>query len=335
MKKQREGQANKIGYDAIVDGTAGGIVQGLKALPRHGRMRPRIVVASDAVYSQTVSLPQAQTEKLSRDELLSALFYEIEPFCGFSRQEALVGFDRLPDGRWRVAAAQKKLIEEFALTAASERCVLVGVAPATTTGGGDSPTIVPACHGGTRLVTKSLVATAVLAAICAIDWSILAYVENKLSPVASASEEAAALNGALQAEINAETARIERLAAERKRHEEALQRLAVTRTLWPGLLDAVKEASSTHPFVLRSITPRLADDANTAAAVKAEISAVAPTHEDAMSAMVAFSAALDGRGWKLEPGASEKPAGSAMTRFSVVVVQDPDNWRPKSDATDR
>lgn len=291
------------------------------------RRGARLLLASEAVFSQTVRLPDAQTRALSPAELESALFYEVEPFCGIDRREALVSFSRAKSGEWNVAVASKAQLAGFREEAASARCRLDGIAalpaefaslPAKETmealfpvDGPQAPVI--AADGGTafgkdRLVRIAAIAAAALAALCLFDWIWLEASIMRLRPRLAASEDAAAANGNIRRAAEDDENRVRELAAARMRRESAAAELAIARDRWLALFGAFSRNSG-DDFAVVSL-----ESAGGLVSAKC----ISPSATAASAAMARLSAALAENGWTLLPGRVEELAGG-MASFTFAL----------------
>ena len=87
--------------------TAPDLSAALAALSPRPCRNARVLVASATLFTQRVRLDPARAAALAPAELESALFYEVEPFCGIPRAAAIIAIDPLSAGEWRVAVADR------------------------------------------------------------------------------------------------------------------------------------------------------------------------------------------------------------------------------------
>ena len=300
--------------------------------PRRGS---RVLVASESVFSQTVRLPAAQTASLSQAELESALFYEVEPFCGIARDDAAIGVERLADGEWRVSVASRAELASLAVRVRASRCRLAGVAAfpqgadaddpssvlvALSPAEGPSPTILQPPRGGvdSRLLTAVAVfATVVLALLCLCDWLWLSNREGRLRATLDEAEPIAAANARTRVEIKADEDRAMAIAEARDRRERAIAELASRRDRWLALLSTLATDCGDRA-VIRSITSDDMQNPGGGTPSAARVDCLAANPSAAADAMARLSSALSARGWKVEPGAvAERKGGAAAFSFRV------------------
>lgn len=293
--------------------------------PRRGA---RVVVASDAVFAQAVRLPAVQTASLSPKELESALFYEVEPFCGIPRDNALVAFAHAGADEWNVAVVSKAQFDAIRAKVSAARLRLAGVvAPPAGAASADAgviveslfpesgapaPVIVADRSGGIDgdgIVHLGVAATAVLAALCLCDFAWLHVSATRLRPRLDASEAAAAVNENIRRQTAADEGRIRELEAAKARREAAAADLAVARDRWHTLLSAFAETTG-DDFAVVSV-----ESSGGAASARC----IAPSASAAGTAMARLSTALSGKGWILAPGkVEERPGGLAAFSFTLA-----------------
>lgn len=293
-----------------------------------GPMRgKRAMVVSEAVFSQTVRLSEAQTRALSPAELEGTLFYEVEPFCAITCENALVAFSRIGAGEWNVSVASKSQFDAIRADVSAARLRLEGVAALPTAmaslapdavatslfpeRGPQAPVIVSDRAGGIgggRLIRAGAVAVAALAVICLCDFAWLSVAAKRLRPRLEASESAAAANDNIRRQISTDEERVRSLEAAKARREAAAAELAVMRDRWFALFAALAENTG-DDFALVSI-----DGADGAATARC----IAPSASAASAAMARLSAVLAGKGWSLAPGGVEEmPGGLASFVFRL------------------
>lgn len=291
------------------------------------RRGSRVMVASDAVFSQMVHLPETQTCALAPAELEGALFYEVEPFCAIARENAMIAFERTGAGEWSVYVASRRQFEGIRSEVASCRMRLAGVvalpagmesvqpdavaASLFPENGPQSPVIVAdraGGIGGDRLVRVGIVAAAALALICLSDFVWLSVSAKRLRPRLAASEAAAAANENIRRQIAADEERVRSLESAKVRRESAAAELAVARDRWFSLFSALAETTG-DDFALVSI-----ESAGGTASAKC----IAPSASAASGAMARLSAVLSEKGWTLTPGKVEElPGGLASFAFRL------------------
>lgn len=313
--------------------TTGDIASALNAVgPRKG---VRVLVASDAVFSQTVRLPAAQTASLSKTEIESALFYEVEPFCGIARDNAAIGVERLADGEWQVAVASNAELSSLRTRIQGNGFRLAGVAaiPRDTDAGdptavlaallpadGPSAIILKPPRGGISskaLATGSAMVTALLMLICLGDWFRLSWQERHLRPALAEAEPIAAANARIMGEIKADEDRVRAIAEARARREGAMEELASRRDRWLALL-ATLASDSGDRVVIRSIVADDRQSGGNNAPLAALVDGLAANPAAAADAMSRLSSALSARGWTVEPGTvAERSGGAASFSFHV------------------
>ncbi len=313
---------------------AGDLATALAAVrPRRGA---RVLVASDAVFSQIVRIPAAQTAGLSQTELESALFFEVEPFCGIARDDAVIGVEHLANGEWRVAVARRAELASLQTRVHAARCRLVGVAalprevdagdPAAVqdalfTGDGPSAAILQPPRGGMSpgtLAAVSAVATLLLALLCACDWLRLSHAERNLRAELAEAEPIAAANARIKREIQADEDHVRAMEAARDRREAALAGLASRRDSWHSLLSTLASDCGDRA-VIRVIAADDSQAVDSGAAPRgARVEGLGANPPAAADAMARLSSALLAKGWKVEPGAvTERPGGTASFSFRV------------------
>jgi hypothetical protein len=312
---------------------AGDIATALSALkPRRGA---RVLVASDTVFTQVVRLPAAQTASLSQAELESALFYEVEPFCGIVRDDATVGVERHADGEWRVSVASRAELASLAGRVQGARCRLAGVTaiprdadaadPAAVMAalfpaGGPSATILQPPRGGLDqhlLTIVAAFATIVIALLCLCDWMRLSYMEHCLGPELAEAEPIAAENERIRREIRAEEDHVRAIAEARDRRERAIADLTSRRDRWLALL-ATLASDCGDRAVIRAIAVDDRQNTDNRTFSGARVDGFAANPAAAADAMARLSSALAAKGWKVEPGAVKEGQGGAAT-FSFHV----------------
>ena len=307
----------------------------LAALSPRPRRNARVLVASATLFTQRVRLDPARAAALAPAELESALFYEVEPFCGIPRAAAIIAIDPLTAGEWRVAVADHAELSALRDRVRAAGCRFAGAVPlpdaapstdpaalaaALFPAGAPPPAILRPPHGGITprtLVLASAIATAVILALCAADWMTLSAAARRLRPALHASENAAAANAAVRREIQSATDRVRAIEEARARRAAALAALATAQTRWPALL-AVLADDADGDTVLRSITSESPDDATPASARIDGLAASAPAAADAMSRLAPL---LRAAGWDLHPGTvEERPGGTAAYSFTAVPL---------------
>ena len=313
---------------------AGDLATALAALkPRRGA---RVLVALESVFSQIVRLPAAQTSGLSPAELESALFYEVEPFCGIVRDDATVGAERLADGEWRVSVASRAELSALRSRVQTARCRLAGVAaipreadandPASVLEAlfpedGPAATILQPPRGGVNpgmLATVSAIATGLLALCCAFDGFGLSYKGRQLRPMLAEAEPIAAANAQTKREIKADEDRVRAITEARARRERAIAELATRRDSWLSLLSTLASHCGDQ-VVIRAIAVDDSRSADSSAAARdAQVEGLAANPSAAADAMARLSSALSPKGWKVVPGAvAERQGGAAAFSFRV------------------
>jgi len=329
---------------------SGDFVHAISSLkPRRGA---RILVAAESVFTQTVRLPAAQTAALSPAELESALFYEVEPFCGVRREEAVVGVDRLAEGEWRVSVADRAELASLRDRVRALHGRFAGVTALPREAAADDPaalldslfpaegpgaTILQPPRGGVdahALATGAGIAVILLAVLCAFDYLWLTRSARRLRPVLAEAENLAAANAQIKREIQTDRDKVKAIEEAHARREAAIAGLATSRDRWHALLATL--AGTGNRAVIRSIA---ADDpqqgaglvdaygeplptrtANPAQPRGARIEGLAASPADAADAMARLSAALASKGWRLVPDTvAERPGGSAVS-FSFRVT---------------
>lgn len=303
-------------------GDAGAALSGAGA-----RRGERLLIATEALFAQTVRLSEAQSRALSQKELENALFYEVEPFCGLGRNDAIVAFSRGGAGEWRVAVASKGQMDGFRRDAEAHGLRLAGVAALPPEHSGHPPaetlkTLFPdvgeqapvvadadgARFGADRVVRFASIAAAVLAALCLCDWIWLQASVRLLRPRLAASEESAAASETIRRAASADEGRIRELEAAAERRKATAAELADVRDRWLALLASFAETSGSG-FAVSSLES--ADGAATA-------TCLAPSAAAAGASMARLSAILADRGWALVPGrVEERPSGMASFSFSL------------------
>lgn len=321
--------AGPTGWSAVNAATgATGSGDASAALAGAGAWRgARLLIASESVFAQTVRLPETQSRVLSAKEMESALFYEVEPFCGLAREDAIIAFSRAGAGEWRVSVASKSQMEGFRGDAEANGMRLAGVAalPPEYTGRspqdtflalfpdtGEQAPVIPDA-GGVRfgrdlLVRYAAIAVAAVAAFCLCDWIWLGTSMRRLRPRLAASEEAAAANESIRRAAAADESRVRELEAAAERREAAAAELAAARDRWLALLAAFAEASGSG-FAVAS----LESDGGAATAT-----CIAPSASAAGAAMARMSSDLVESGWAVAPGrVEERPGGMASFSFDL------------------
>ncbi len=300
--------------------------------PRRGA---RVLVASDSVFAQTVRLPAAQTAGLSQTELESALFYEVEPFCGIVRDDAAVGVESLSDGEWRVTVASRAELSSLSGRMMAARCRLAGVAALPRDADSAAPESVmdalfPADGPAASIIQPprrgidshllggiAAAVTCVLALLCLCDWLWLSESQRSLRAILDEAEPIAAANARTRSEIQADEDRARAIEESRARRERAVAELSSRRDRWLSLLLTLASDCGDRA-VIRAIVAedRQGNDGRAPSAARVDCLAANPSA--AADAMARLSSALSARGWKVEPGAvAERRGGAAAFSFRV------------------
>lgn len=315
--------------------TAPDLSAALATLSPRPRRNARVLVASATLFTQRVRLDPARAAALAPAELESALFYEVEPFCGVPRASAVIAIDPLPAGEWRVSVADRAELATLRDRVRAAGFRFVGAVPlpeavpptdpaslaaALFPDDAPHPAILRPPRGGITpqtLVLASAIATAVILALCAVDWLTLSATARRLRPALHASENAAAANAAVRREIQSATDRVRAIEEARARRDAALSALATAQSRWPALLSILADDAD-GDTVLRSITSESPDDATPATARIDGLAASAPAAADAMSRLAPL---LHEAGWDLHPGTvEERPGGTAAYSFTAVPL---------------
>jgi hypothetical protein len=315
-----------------------GAIQNLSPRPRRGA---RVAVVSETLFSQRVRLASARTAALSPAELESALFYEVEPFCGIRREDAVLSAAHLPGGEWRVTVATRAELSALRDSVRAARCRFAGAAalpepppggapaaPPTPEavaaalfppGGEATPLLQPPREGLSprNLSTASAIATLLVAILCAADWAFLGSAAHRLRPAVSESTLLAAANDGIRRDIAADADRLRAIEDARARRDAALAGLRAGRDRWLALLDTLSDGAGGR-LVIRSIEADEAapgaspDDAPPAVLV----TGLAASPADAADAMARLAADLRPKGWELRPGTSAGHPGGATADFT-------------------
>lgn len=309
--------------------TAPDLATALSSLNPRPRRNARVLVATDAFFTQKVPLPSTRAAALAPDELRSALFYEVEPFCAIPRDRAEIAVDPAAPGEWRVTVADRAELAALRARVQAARCRFVGAialppdAPSSPSALADALPSLPSLLQPPReplpprtLALASAAAVLLIALFCAIDWLTLSARARRIRPALAASETLAAANAAVLRDIQTATDQLTAIETARARREAALSALATRRPLWPDLLSALSSAaaSPSAPYLLRSIAP--ADDAPSAVRIQAQ--AATPAH--ATEAMSRLSTALAATGWTLHPGPVEATPSSPSATFTFLAT---------------
>lgn len=322
--------------------TAADLADVLAALLPRPRRGARVAVVSETLFTQRVRLAAARTAALAPAELESALFYEVEPFCGIRREDAVLSAARLPGGEWRVTVAGRAELSALRDGVRAAHCRFAGAAalPEPPPGGapaasvtdpeavaaalfppdGDpTPLLQPPREGLSprNLAAASAVACLLVVLLCAADWCILAAAARRLRPAVSASTLLAAANDGLRRDIAADADRLRAIEDARARRDAALAGLRAGRDRWLALLDTLSDGAGGR-LVIRSIEADEAapgaspDDAPPAVLV----TGLAASPADAADAMARLAADLRPKGWELLPGTSAGHPGGATADFA-------------------
>lgn len=320
--------------------TAADLTEALNNLTPRPRRGARVAVVAETLFTQRVRLATARTAALSPAELDSALFYEVEPFCGIRREDAVLSAAHLPGGEWRVTVADRAELSALRDRVRTARCRFAGatalpealaasgpeapgpesVADALFPPGGEPAPLLQAPRDGLsprNLAIASVIACLVIVLLCAADWLILSAAARRLRPALHASETAAAANAAIRRDIQSATDRVRAIEEARARRAAALAALATAQTRWPALLSILADDAD-GDTVLRSITSESPDDATPATARIEGLAASAPAAADAMSRLAPL---LRAAGWDLNPGTvEERPGGTAAYAFTATPL---------------
>ena len=319
---------------------------GVGTLAQLGHRRGASVLAlTGQVIRQDVALPSAQTAGLGDAELKSALFYEVEPFCLFGRDEALVAATMRAEGKWIVAAARKQEAADLRARVEAAGCRLAGLAamPADAKGGakdilerlfppnGAQEPVIDSFGGAGRargrIAAAYAVAAGILALCCLGDWMALSARARSLRPRLAESEAEAAANARILSETQSAERRLRELEAAKSRKGEATSALADARDAWRSLL-ATLAAEAGDDFSLLSIEgggDAVDSGGNAGAggadAWRATARCLAPSSEAASGAMARLSRALGDCGWHFAPGGIDGRGGYAVFSFEARRVE--------------
>lgn len=303
-----------------------GLAEALKKLG--ARRRSRVLVLHDAVYAQTVRMAAIQTDGLTPDELESALFYEIEPFCGLNRAEAYLAYEKAGESEWKVVALSHKEAERIRNEVESAGCSLTGYAaiPAGMAdmpagewkgnfAGALNPVIMAERHAeitGRKAVGIWLTAIVMLILGCSIDGLLLVRKESKLRPQVAASERVAAENARIKRETQDASIKAQGIMAAREKRKKDTETLAAARGGIHALLTSIAAAADGN-FAVLSLT-------NTDGAIEADC--VAADADVATKSLETLEQKLVGKGWKIAPGKIRTEAGH-LASFSFVAQRRP------------
>lgn len=313
--------------------TAPDLAAALTSLSPRPRRNARVLVATGAFFTQKVPLPATRAATLSPDELKSALFYEVEPFCAVPRERAEIAVDPVTPGEWRVTVADRAELAALRTRVQAARYRFAGamaLPPDVPSSPSDLAAVLfppdappPSLLRPPReplpprtLALASALAVLVIALFCVVDWLTLSARARRIRPALAASETLAAANAAVLRDIRTATDQLTAIETARARREAALAALATRRPLWPDLLSALSDtaASPAAPFLLRSITPSEDDPS----AVRIQAQAATPAH--ATEAMSRLSGALAATGWTLHPGPVEAHPASLSATFTFLAI---------------
>lgn len=269
---------------ADFNGAAGGEPLRLDEMPREtavadllragSRPAARVLVLNEALWSQTVSLPRLQVERLSPRETSDALAYEVEPFSNLPPTLSATGFRRAGEAKgqlqfWVVQSPRDEIaglrdtvrraggrllgLSHPAGLGSSDaagdlRATLAAWARAVARGPEQLPLITPppVAPPVSRQTLAGLVLTSAMLALCAVHGLWTRADRNGLRKEAEALRAAAAEVGGLEGRNTALRREVEALRkAEQERVEAAVQ-FAQRRQALPRLLAAFAGETPTN-----------------------------------------------------------------------------------------
>ena len=231
----------------------------------------RVLVLSSEFFTQAVRLPELQTDGLSKDELLAALVFEVEPFSNISLAQGQAAFTagELTAGirTWNVLQIARSEIQALQTTVAAAGGRVAGLAFADSA----SLSIVPESEWAARLTDaaraaesappvipviqptakglgikgQELMAGLVFALVCCACLGHSLYAKRHVADLRERNrklEELTAVNTQIETvntSLKGKIAAIEKARADREAAEHAFARYrAAWRTLMRGLLDS-------------------------------------------------------------------------------------------------
>ena len=325
----------------------------VRALPRQGRMPvaeavgaalraapvkrgARVLVLSAEFFTQAVRLTALQTNGLSRDELLAALVFEVEPFSNIPHQqgvaECVAGEASGHVTTWQVlqiaSAELNRLVAAvraaggraagFALADAQGADALERLRSAAEAAESPSPpfpVIVPPPTGAAA--HRLAIAASVLFALAAVGCGAHYFrASERLRTVREQVAELDALE-AINTRISAENQalRIKIGALQKARGDTAAVESAAAqhRGAWAALIRGLAEASTERVLIRQIESP---------AAFAADIEGTGVAEQDAGEYLTRLSRMVEPSGWRLSPRQVHGSGGPVRFRFSVSLQTD-------------
>lgn len=296
------------------------------------KILPSQVLPSPACFRQRITLPRQQVKDLSREELATALAFEVEPFSGIPRAESELAWRTVDNGDpertvFDIVQIRKQdlvsILEDAKRAKKTVRAVTA--VPAEEPNPErieDLPWIVPGTQHGRAVKYGVLYALlcVLLGAGILCDGFSLARCRNELLPVVERQRVLQAEKDALTRKLQETQKEIADLRTQRTEREQAMRSAEVFRAAWHRLLEVTPRACGGDALV-RSITPN-------ESAFSATIQAIGVSPKDAVQVFVRLSRELAPLGWQLTPGAITVQTPATTVSFSWQVTFHPERIAP-------
>jgi hypothetical protein len=334
----RSGEMNVLPRDGRSN-LAEAVSAGLRAQPL--KRGSRVLVLASDFFTQAVRLPALQTNGLSKEDLQSALVFEVEPFSNISRDQGGAAFVASDESAgivtWQVLQIANGDIAALvaAVRAAGGRAV--GFAPAgealasateerfpellkaaaadAVSSSPAFPVVVPSAAGlaANRLAAVAGVLLAGAALACLVHFSSANARLSSLKTQVSALERLEADNAQVAAAVKSLEAKIG--AIEKARHDRGAgeKELLRYRAAWGTLIRSLPEACGER-VVIRQIESRAAFDA--------EFEGSSVTEKGPGDCMARLAQSVGEAGWRVEPERMQgvtATGGNGPVRFRFRV----------------